>query len=85
MSRKYFGTDGIRGKANTAPMTAETALRRIRTPTRCDVQASQNSSLRPGVCRPEVDETPNVRSELVPHRRTFASARWHPSTLPPPR
>jgi phosphoglucosamine mutase len=27
MSRKYFGTDGIRGKANTAPMTAETALR----------------------------------------------------------
>jgi phosphoglucosamine mutase len=27
MSRKYFGTDGIRGKANTAPMTAETAMR----------------------------------------------------------
>lgn len=27
MSRKYFGTDGIRGKANAAPMTAETALR----------------------------------------------------------
>jgi phosphoglucosamine mutase len=27
MSRKYFGTDGIRGKANSAPMTAETALR----------------------------------------------------------
>lgn len=27
MSRKYFGTDGIRGKANVAPMTAETALR----------------------------------------------------------
>jgi phosphoglucosamine mutase len=27
MSRKYFGTDGIRGKANTTPMTAETALR----------------------------------------------------------
>ncbi|MGH7187209.1 MAG: CoA transferase, partial [Pseudomonadota bacterium] len=27
MSRKYFGTDGIRGKANTAPMTAHTALR----------------------------------------------------------
>ena len=27
MSRKYFGTDGIRGKSNTAPMTAETALR----------------------------------------------------------
>jgi len=27
MSRKYFGTDGIRGKANTKPMTAETALR----------------------------------------------------------
>src|SRR5262249_39712905 len=27
MTRKYFGTDGIRGKANTAPMTAETALR----------------------------------------------------------
>lgn len=27
MSRKYFGTDGIRGKANTVPMTAETALR----------------------------------------------------------
>jgi len=27
MSRKYFGTDGIRGKANTPPMTAETALR----------------------------------------------------------
>lgn len=27
MSRKYFGTDGIRGTANTAPMTAEIALR----------------------------------------------------------
>jgi phosphoglucosamine mutase len=27
MSRKYFGTDGIRGKANSTPMTAETALR----------------------------------------------------------
>lgn len=26
MSRKLFGTDGIRGRANTAPMTAETAL-----------------------------------------------------------
>ncbi|QTC91339.1 phosphoglucosamine mutase [Brevundimonas goettingensis] len=25
--RKYFGTDGIRGKANTPPMTAEVALR----------------------------------------------------------
>lgn len=27
MIRKYFGTDGIRGCANTEPMTAETALR----------------------------------------------------------
>ena len=27
MARKLFGTDGIRGKANEAPMTAETALR----------------------------------------------------------
>ncbi len=27
MSRKYFGTDGIRGTANRAPMTAEIALR----------------------------------------------------------
>ncbi|MHA3915652.1 phosphoglucosamine mutase [Halovulum sp. GXIMD14793] len=27
MSRKYFGTDGIRGLANTHPMTAEMALR----------------------------------------------------------
>jgi len=26
MSRKYFGTDGIRGRANTHPMTAELAL-----------------------------------------------------------
>ncbi|MCZ4280803.1 phosphoglucosamine mutase [Kiloniella laminariae] len=26
MSRKYFGTDGIRGKANEAPVTAEIAL-----------------------------------------------------------
>ncbi|MCC4103927.1 hypothetical protein LL060_25605 [Escherichia coli] len=25
--RKYFGTDGIRGKANEGAMTAETALR----------------------------------------------------------
>lgn len=25
--RKYFGTDGIRGRANTAPMTAELALK----------------------------------------------------------
>mgnify|MGYP006148348893 CR=1 FL=1 len=25
--RKYFGTDGIRGRANTYPMTAEVALR----------------------------------------------------------
>ncbi len=27
MTRKYFGTDGIRGTANTEPMTAEVALR----------------------------------------------------------
>ncbi len=27
MARKYFGTDGIRGEANTHPMTAEVALR----------------------------------------------------------
>lgn len=27
MARQYFGTDGIRGKANTAPMTAEIALK----------------------------------------------------------
>lgn len=27
MSKKFFGTDGIRGKANTPPMTAEIALR----------------------------------------------------------
>jgi phosphoglucosamine mutase len=27
MTRKLFGTDGIRGRANTEPMTAETALR----------------------------------------------------------
>ena len=27
MSRKYFGTDGIRGRANTAPMTADVAMR----------------------------------------------------------
>jgi phosphoglucosamine mutase len=27
MTRKYFGTDGIRGRANVAPMTADMALR----------------------------------------------------------
>lgn len=27
MGRKYFGTDGIRGTANSGAMTAETALR----------------------------------------------------------
>ncbi len=27
MSKKYFGTDGVRGTANKPPMTAETALR----------------------------------------------------------
>ena len=27
MTRKYFGTDGIRGRANTHPMTAEIALK----------------------------------------------------------
>ncbi len=27
MTRKLFGTDGVRGRANTHPMTAETALR----------------------------------------------------------
>jgi len=27
MGRKFFGTDGIRGRTNLAPMTAETALR----------------------------------------------------------
>jgi len=27
MARKYFGTDGIRGKANTPPMTPEIAMR----------------------------------------------------------
>ena len=27
MARKLFGTDGVRGRANDEPMTAETALR----------------------------------------------------------
>ena len=27
MTRKFFGTDGIRGTTNLEPMTAETALR----------------------------------------------------------
>src|ERR1700685_4474449 len=27
MARKFFGTDGIRGTANTEPMTPETALK----------------------------------------------------------
>ncbi len=27
MARRYFGTDGIRGQANTAPMTAEMAMK----------------------------------------------------------
>ena len=27
MSRQYFGTDGIRGKANVEPMTADVALK----------------------------------------------------------
>ncbi len=27
MTRKLFGTDGVRGRANTDPMTAEMALR----------------------------------------------------------
>ena len=27
MTRKFFGTDGIRGKANSAPMNAETAMK----------------------------------------------------------
>ena len=27
MARKLFGTDGVRGRANDAPMTTETALR----------------------------------------------------------
>ena len=27
MTRKYFGTDGIRGKANQFPMTADMALK----------------------------------------------------------
>jgi len=27
MARKFFGTDGVRGTANTEPMTAETAMR----------------------------------------------------------
>ena len=29
MMRKLFGTDGIRGTANTEPMTAETGLRDV--------------------------------------------------------
>jgi phosphoglucosamine mutase len=27
MARSLFGTDGVRGRANSAPMTAETAMR----------------------------------------------------------
>ena len=27
MGRKYFGTDGVRGRANTFPMTADIALK----------------------------------------------------------
>ena len=29
MTRKLFGTDGVRGRANTHPMTAEMALRLV--------------------------------------------------------
>ena len=32
MTRKFFGTDGIRGLANTEPMTPATALRVGMTP-----------------------------------------------------
>ncbi|MEP4105897.1 MAG: hypothetical protein ABJM05_16350, partial [Nitratireductor sp.] len=27
MSRRYFGTDGIRGRANSFPMTADVAMK----------------------------------------------------------
>ncbi len=41
MTRKYFGTDGIRGKANTFPMTAEMALKTAMA-TACVLKKQQN-------------------------------------------
>ncbi len=35
MTRKLFGTDGIRGTANSEPMTAETALKVAMAAGRC--------------------------------------------------
>lgn len=43
MTRKYFGTDGIRGRANTHPMTAEVALK---------VAKAAASNLRAGIGEP---------------------------------
>ena len=40
--RAYFGTDGIRGQANSHPMTAEVALRVIHSAT------LKNKTLPPG-------------------------------------
>ena len=39
MTRKFFGTDGIRGTTNPEPMTAEMALRVGRRPARTSFAA----------------------------------------------
>lgn len=41
MTRKYFGTDGIRGRANTPPMTADVALK-VAMATACVLRARRN-------------------------------------------
>ena len=55
MVRRLFGTDGVRGVANTDPMTVETALAMGQPAARINWSATGWSGMRTAtVCRPAV-------------------------------
>ena len=67
--RKYFGTDGIRGLANSHPMTAEVALHIILDGRACQIRDKQEPSR--NVRREQqakTGEQPSVPAQGSPNR-----------------
>jgi phosphoglucosamine mutase len=69
MTRRYFGTDGIRGRANSFPMTAEVAMK---------VGMAAGTSFQRGSHRHRVVIGKDTRSPA-----TCSRTRWSPASAPP--
>ena len=74
MTRKYFGTDGIRGRANSQPMTAEIAMK---------VGMAAGVSFQRGE-RAGAVAHPDVRSDAVERQWRTGSRRASPTPSPSP-